>query len=132
MSREKSYCRKRRILKRMVQVASISASTTYDAMCAVIHVSAGIARANSAPGCNTEAPNEQGGGHAVLPMGDIPHRCLQDPLEPPAEELLSISELSTVSFLFPSSMFLRAGLFECLTKRLNKLQVRVNFFGFIQ
>jgi hypothetical protein len=52
-------------------------------------------------------------------------------LDIPAEELLSISELSTVPLLFPGSKFLVAGLFEYLTSRLNKLQVKVNFFGFI-
>ena len=55
--------------------ASSSASTSCNAMCAVTGASEGIARANSASGCNREVDYQQSGAHPVLksaPMESTP------------------------------------------------------------
>ena len=50
-----------------------SASTSCNGMCAVTDASGGIARANSAPGCNQKVDSQQSEEQPVLksaPMGD--------------------------------------------------------------
>src|SRR6266700_2442610 len=58
-----------------------SASTPCNAMCAVTGASAGIARANSALGCNREVDYRQSGAHPVLksaPMGATPPITIEE------------------------------------------------------